>query len=117
VEAADHPLSIVVIHQFARIQAPGLGIATAYRCIKRLCEDGSVRPIMLPDGQQRYAPRHRSWSYLMLCTTCGRLIVGPAVAPGRPRLPNGSACLWKTTLAEGTCCDCAHGLASAASSR
>jgi len=60
----------------AQIRSPGLGIATVYRYLHMQCGLHSVRRIILADGQTRYAPWSRSWTYIMQCTVCNSVLVG-----------------------------------------
>jgi len=105
--AAKGPLKIQAIHADAEVNCPGLGIATVYRCLSNLCDDGVVRRFLLLDGQNWYSERHRTWAYLLHCTACGSTVAGPPRLVRRLRLPGGSACTWRMTIAEGTCPECA----------
>lgn len=56
IREADGPLSVGEVHGRSRLQIPGLGIATVYRAIKALREDGEVVLVELPGEGPRYEP-------------------------------------------------------------
>ena len=54
IEAAGRPLSPAELHALARSEAPALGLATVYRNIKLLLEEGRIREVSLPGEAPRY---------------------------------------------------------------
>ena len=54
IEAAKGPLSPREVLERARPALGVLGLATVYRTLKRLVEDGSVRALTLPGENARY---------------------------------------------------------------
>ena len=51
---AGRPLSPQEIFDAAKAEVPSLGIATVYRNIKTLLENGTLQPVELPGAAQRY---------------------------------------------------------------
>ena len=70
-ESAPGPLTVAEVHPRAGQQAPGLGIATVYRTLKRLQEQGVIRVVALPGGEARYEPRSRGHHHHFHCRCCG----------------------------------------------
>ncbi|MCA9783144.1 MAG: transcriptional repressor [Calditrichaeota bacterium] len=70
---ADRPLSLEELLEQARQQAPGLGIATVYRNLKRLVEEGAVIPVLLPDEPSRYELAGKGHHHHFRCRLCHRV--------------------------------------------
>jgi Fur family ferric uptake transcriptional regulator len=72
-QEARRPLSLDELLQAARLDAPGLGIATVYRNLKRLVEEGAVVPVMLPDEPARYELAGKGHHHHFRCRQCNRV--------------------------------------------
>lgn len=70
-EDAASPLTPPEICERARKQVPGLGIATVYRSLKALSEEGKVRTIEIPGEPPRYESAARGHHHHFLCRSCG----------------------------------------------
>ncbi|WP_027893156.1 Fur family transcriptional regulator [Calidithermus chliarophilus] len=70
---ADRPLSPGEILEHARQQVPGLGIATVYRTINALVEEGSVVVVDLPGEAARYEMAGKQHHHHFHCTSCGKV--------------------------------------------
>jgi Fur family ferric uptake transcriptional regulator len=70
---ADRPLSIDEIHRAARKQESGLGVATVYRAVKSLTEEGVVVPIVLPAEAPRFELAGKGHHHHFQCHQCGRV--------------------------------------------
>ncbi len=73
IEHAGRPLSPAEIHDIARADAPALGLATVYRNIKMLIEDGRIREVSLPGEPPRYEVAHLGHHHHFKCRLCGRV--------------------------------------------
>lgn len=70
---AKGPLSIQEILAEGQLTLPGLGIATVYRAIGALQEQGDVAEVSLPNGDHRYEFMHLGHHHHhFLCRKCER---------------------------------------------
>jgi Fur family ferric uptake transcriptional regulator len=76
--AAPHPMSLDELLQAARSQAPGLGIATVYRNLKRMVEEGAVVPVVLPEEPARYELAGKGHHHHFRCRLCHKVYDIPA---------------------------------------
>jgi Fur family transcriptional regulator, ferric uptake regulator len=70
---ADRPLSPREVLDAAQQQVTGLGIATVYRNIKALVEDGWLAPVELPGEPPRYEVAGKSHHHHFVCRGCDRV--------------------------------------------
>ena len=70
---ADRPLLPQEVLEAAREAAPTLGLATVYRTLKALVEDGQLRTVALPGDAPRYEPADRRHHHHFQCTRCQRV--------------------------------------------
>ncbi len=61
-----------MLHE-AQETAPALGIATVYRNLKAMVEDGSLRPVELPGGPSRYEIAGKGHHHHFHCRGCDRV--------------------------------------------
>lgn len=73
IEAAGRPLSPAELHMLARSEAPALGLATVYRNIKLLLEEGRIREVSLPGDSPRYEVAHLGHHHHFKCLQCDRV--------------------------------------------
>lgn len=105
---AEHPLSLDELLQTARAHAPGLGIATVYRNLKRLVEEGIVVPVLLPDEPARYEQAGKGHHHHFRCRLCQRVYdVHACMGDLNRLLPAGFRLEAHEILLFGTCSDCA----------
>lgn len=69
----DRPISIEEIHRAARAREKGLGVATVYRTIKALIEDGTVVALDLPGVGPRFELSGKGHHHHFQCNACGRV--------------------------------------------
>ncbi len=69
-EEADRPLSPTECLDLARRHLPSLGIATVYRNIKRLADEGWLQIVELPGAASRYEVAGKSHHHHFHCTRC-----------------------------------------------
>ena len=85
-------MSVAEIHERARRGLPGLGIATVYRTIKVLREEGRISVVELPGEEPRYEPAGLGHHHHFRCLSCEQtfdLEVCPVGIPNGTMLPGG----------------------------
>jgi Fur family ferric uptake transcriptional regulator len=70
---AGHPLSPKELHEAAQSQVRGLGIATVYRNIRLLQDEGEVVPVELPGEPPRYELSGKEHHHHFHCRICDRV--------------------------------------------
>lgn len=70
---AARPLSFDEVLEAARQEVPGLGIATVYRTVKSLTENGDLVPVDLPGEPSRYELAGKGHHHHFSCNDCGRV--------------------------------------------
>ncbi|MEM6797787.1 MAG: transcriptional repressor [Acidobacteriota bacterium] len=69
-EKADRPISPAECLALANQEIPGLGVATVYRNIKRLIEEGWLRVVGLPGEPDRYEVAGKHHHHHFQCRVC-----------------------------------------------
>ena len=69
-EQADRPLNAQEVLDEAQEEVPGLGIATVYRNLKKLVEQGWLHTVDLPNEPSRYERSNLGHHHHFQCTTC-----------------------------------------------
>ncbi len=109
-EKSDRPLSPQEIHERADRAAPGLSLATVYRAVKGMLEDGSIVTVELPGQPPRYEPAGLDHHHHFQCRSCGKVfdIEG---CPGRldGLAPEGFVVESHEITLSGLCAGCAGG--------
>lgn len=80
------------IHERASRGISGLGVATVYRTIKALKEEGKISVVELPGEEPRYEPAGLGHHHHFRCRTCEQtfdLEVCPVGIPRGTTLPGG----------------------------
>lgn len=75
------PLSPNEVLGYAKDEVPGLGIATVYRNIKSLLEDGFLKPIDIPGQTTCYEASGLDHHHHFHCKACGKVFDVPG-CPG-----------------------------------
>lgn len=70
---AQRPLSPQEVLELARVRVPSLGLATVYRTLKGLLEEGFLVPVELPGEVPRYERAGKAHHHHFLCRVCGRV--------------------------------------------
>lgn len=86
VEGAGRPLSAAEILATARATVPGLGIATVYRAVRRMQEEGALRQVDLPGDAPRYEASGKDHHHHFHCRSCARVYEVEA-CPGAFAMP------------------------------
>jgi Fur family ferric uptake transcriptional regulator len=79
--AAARPLSPQEAHELAASAVPRLGIATVYRSIARMLEDGELAVVELPGAPPRYELSGLAHHHHFHCEACGKVFDLPG-CPG-----------------------------------
>lgn len=64
------PITIQEIHHLALKTVPSLGIATVYRMLKSLQEEGSIKALELPGQPLHYEEAHKGHHHHFCCNMC-----------------------------------------------
>ena len=72
IEAADRPLSPQEILDLGRESVPSMSLATVYRTVKALVDEGLARPVELPGEPPRYEPHGKAHHHHFHCVICDR---------------------------------------------
>jgi Fur family ferric uptake transcriptional regulator len=70
---AGRPLSHEEVLAAAQRDCPGLGIATVYRNVRRLREQGWLREVELPGAPSRYEVADKDHHHHFHCVACDRI--------------------------------------------
>jgi len=110
-QAADRPLAIAEIHSAAAAEQPGLGIATIYRAIKTLSNDGKIVSLAYAGQPPRYEWAVARDHSHFICHGCRRVfdIEAPKKVPLPKSKPRGFVFSGEEVIYYGTCADCRPG--------
>ncbi len=73
IAAAQRPLLPQEVFEAAQGAVPGLGIATVYRNLKALVEEGALHAVTLPAENPRYELAGHQHHHHFQCTQCQRV--------------------------------------------
>jgi Fur family transcriptional regulator, ferric uptake regulator len=74
IESSSRPLSAREIWERGRKQINGLGIATVYRMLRELGNEGQARYIEVPGAPPHYEITARSHHHFFFCEGCKKLL-------------------------------------------
>jgi Fur family ferric uptake transcriptional regulator len=108
----DSFLSAQELHSRLRLAGDGVGLATVYRTLQQLAEDGEVDVLRAADSESMYRRCSSGHHHHLVCRYC-RLTVevdSAAVEQWARRIgeENGFADVGHVVEVFGTCADCAH---------
>ncbi|MCU0775089.1 MAG: transcriptional repressor [Ideonella sp.] len=107
ITAAERPLLPHEILAAAQASVPGLGIATVYRNLKALVDDGALRAVNLPGENPRYELAGHEHHHHFQCTQCQRVFDVHACPGDLSRLaPAGFTVEDHDLTLYGRCSDC-----------
>jgi Fur family ferric uptake transcriptional regulator len=105
-ERVGRPLSTEEVHAEAERASQGLGMATVYRSIRSLLEDGWLSVVDVPGRNPLYEIAGKAHHHHFSCTVCSRTFELEGCATIAVKLPRG----FKTSAHEltffGTCANC-----------
>ena len=107
-EETDRLLSPFEVLEAAKRLSPGLGIATVYRTIKVLTEDGWLAPVPLPNEAPRYEVAGKPHHHHFSCRVCTK-VYEVSGCPGdlKAIAPQGFQLEKHELVLYGVCGDCA----------
>lgn len=108
-DCAEGPLAVGEVLERAQADLPGLGVATVYRTLKLLTEQGHIHPVLL-DGETRYERAGRGHHHHFSCTRCGRVFTlhtCPVTLPRGTVYPGGFIVEAHEVTLYGQCPNCA----------
>ncbi len=107
-ESARRPLSIGEVLESARRSVPRLGIATVYRTVGALVEEGFLSQVEIGGEAPRYEISGRAHHHHFRCRRCHRVFEMDGCLPDVRRLaPAGFVVEDHEILLSGLCPDCA----------
>src|SRR5436190_11626770 len=106
--SVDRPLGPQEVLDLAGSSIEGLGIATVYRNIKMLVEEGWLTPVDLPGEPSRYEVAGKAHHHHFHCQTCGKVYEVPGCPIQiKPILPKGFVATAHELVLYGKCDLCA----------
>jgi Fur family transcriptional regulator, ferric uptake regulator len=73
IDGAERPLSPPEILAIAQTAVPHMSLATVYRNLKVMQEDGSIAPVWLPGESARFEAKHLEHHHHFRCNRCERV--------------------------------------------
>ena len=73
IDAARRPLSPQEVLETAQAEVPALGMATVYRNLKLLVDEGEIAVVTLPGDNPRYESAEHAHHHHFQCTQCKRV--------------------------------------------
>lgn len=105
--ATDRPLDPSEVLELAAGEHSGLGIATVYRNIKMLLEEGWLTVVELPGEVAHYELAGKAHHHHFHCRTCGKVFELNACLPNVQELaPQGFSVTGHDLLLYGACRNC-----------
>ncbi len=107
---ARRPLSPREVQASAVARSPGLGLATVYRHLKAMVDEGVLTPVELPGEPPRYERRDLEHHHHFHCRACGRVFDMDGCLKGIDALaPRGFKVEAHEVVLYGRCAECARG--------
>ena len=104
---ADRPLSPEETLSLAQVAVSGLSIATVYRNLATLTEEGWLVPVELPGEAKRYEVAGKEHHHHFRCTSCGRVFeLEGCNVQIKPKLPRGFRASGHEFFLYGSCAEC-----------
>jgi Fur family transcriptional regulator, ferric uptake regulator len=105
--SSGRPLSVGEILELAQSEIAGLGIATVYRNLKALQEEGWIARVDLPGQSPRWEIAPENHHHHFLCQTCDKVFEIYGCPEGlKNLLPNGYTLAEHEILLRGKCDVC-----------
>ncbi|MEO8026330.1 MAG: transcriptional repressor [Bryobacteraceae bacterium] len=106
-ERAGRPLAAEEVLSEAGKEAAGLGLATVYRGVKALVEEGWLVAVELPGEPPRYERSDKAHHHHFHCRGCGKMFEVEGCPPNLDRLvPSGFRLTGHEILMYGDCAAC-----------
>lgn len=105
--AAHRPLLAQEILVLASLAVPRLSLATVYRNLKTLQDEGDIKPVLLPGQNPRYELASHAHHHHFQCRQCERVFALEACPGNLHRLaPSGFTVEDHEIILYGRCDDC-----------
>lgn len=109
------PLSPEEALEFALESHPSVGIATVYRNIQALVEDGWLNAVEVPGHSTRYEMAGKGHHHHFQCNSCGKVYdLKGCIAQTKPKIPRGFNTTGHEFFFYGNCASCNSGTAGRA---
>ncbi len=106
-QRSNRPLGTDEVLELARSEVGGLGIATVYRNIRTLADEGWLKVVELPGEVPRYEVSGKGEHYHFRCTNCGRVYEAPGCLESINEIvPEGFKLERHTLVLYGRCPEC-----------
>lgn len=106
-ERAGRPLSVQECLEEAQTEMVGLGIATVYRNVKRLLEEGFLETVDIPGDSARYELAGLDHHHHFHCRSCDKVFDVSSCTGGVDKLaPQGFSVESHEIILYGLCVDC-----------
>lgn len=106
-EKSGRPLSPQEVLAGAHRHAPTLGVATVYRNLKALVDEGWLVAVKVPGEPSRYEPSGKRHHHHFRCRRCDRLFELEGCRRPASRAPKGFVVESHELLLYGRCASCA----------
>jgi Fur family transcriptional regulator, ferric uptake regulator len=108
IEAAERPLSPPEILALAQEIVPQVNLATVYRNLKAMQEDGSIAAVLLPGESARFEPTHLAHHHHFRCNKCERVFdIHGCAGDALHTVPHGFVVERHELTLYGLCSECA----------
>ena len=108
-ERAKRPLSTDEIYAEAQGEIESLGIATVYRAIRAMLDDGWLTPVDVPGRTPLYERSGKGHHHHFACTICSRVYeLEGCSSDVRGDLPDGFVATGHEVTLYGRCASCAR---------
>lgn len=106
-EAAGRPLATNEVLEMAQSEVEGVGIATIYRNVKSLVDEGWLTTVELPGELPRYEIAGKGHHHHFQCDRCARVFELHGCLPGLEKLAGaGFAVRRHEVVLYGICAEC-----------
>lgn len=106
-ESADRPLSPREVLSASKRRVRSLGIATVYRNLKAMVDEGSLVEVELPGESPRYEPAGKQHHHHFVCESCNRAFEVDACPGNMTALtPAGFSLTRHEVVLYGSCAQC-----------
>lgn len=107
--ATERPLTPKEVLDAARRSIETLGLATVYRTLKSLTEEGWLEPVEMPGEPQRYERAGKGHHHHFNCNRCGRTFEMEGCPSGfEEMVPRGFTMEAHEVFIYGECAECAE---------
>jgi Fur family transcriptional regulator, ferric uptake regulator len=105
--AVQRPLSPAEVLDHAKPDVPSLGIATVYRTIKAMADEGEISPVDVPGEAPRYELAHLGHHHHFHCRNCDKVYEVDGCPTDIQRLtPRGFELVGHEVMLFGKCSTC-----------